>query len=263
MNLKGRHTRKARESAKKAGSNVINAFLYLFPPFKENSGMNNDQFIFTPSRKRETNSPQNGCRIGCPICLRGCSSNAEHGEMDWSCFRDLLNKMRSNLSQVIFHRSAQSENFTRQLEMIRLARSRNIRTRYCTDGSGLGNRASNSLIDSGLDEISFIFDGSTKHALRQYQAGRPYQQEKNALGRFCRIRQSRNASLPEVTLQFISLPHNEHELPALRTFASETGVDRVCINTQGNGEDQIEKGLVGRLVVVVDGEGLVRLKGNF
>lgn len=264
MAYKGKHNRGVRESARKAGSSVIDAFLYLLPSQKRSPDMKNDLFIFTPSRKNESKQPQTQCSIGCPICLRGCSSKAEYGEMDWSCFRDLINKMKSNLSQVIFHRSSGSDSFTRQLEMIRLARSRNIFTRYCTDGSELGNRAVNSLIDSGLDEITFIFDGSTRHALRQHQAGKPYQQEKNALARFCRIRQNRNDTLPQVTLQFIALPHNEHELPALRTFAAETGADRVCVDSRTGDEYQAEKKEPSQqLVVVVDSEGLVRLKGNF
>lgn len=110
------------------------------------------------------------CNLRCAFCGNRLLSDDERGFMDLDLFRQLSDEASGVIPRFnLFHRG-ESLLHPRIGEMIRYAETKGIRTRINTNGMLVDRQMSRELIESGLDILSFSFDGYDR---RMYQANRP------------------------------------------------------------------------------------------
>lgn len=170
------------------------------------------------------------CNLKCPLCPR-TDAQRPSGDMDFTSYVNLLKSISPYLFQVRFHSLGEPTLHPKLAEMVNVAHKMGIYTNFHTNGHFLTDELINKLIDSKLDEINIALDGLSESVYQKYRIGGSAKKVKDGITRFCRIKRERKAKSPRINLQFLVMSHNEHEIPALRAFAVETGVDWVFLKT--------------------------------
>lgn len=110
------------------------------------------------------------CNLSCSFCGNRLLSADQRGHMDLDLFRRLADEASGVINQFnMFHRG-ESLMHPAIGEMLWYARKKGIRTRIHTNGTLLNHNLARELIESGLDVLSFSFDGYDRE---MYDANRP------------------------------------------------------------------------------------------
>lgn len=110
------------------------------------------------------------CNLKCSFCGNRMLGKDDRGFMEFDLFRKLADEASGVVRQFnLFHRG-ESLLHPRIGEMIRYARNKGLRTRIHTNGTRLSHDLAIELIESGLDVLSFSFDGYDRE---MYEANRP------------------------------------------------------------------------------------------
>ncbi len=171
------------------------------------------------------------CNLKCPLCPRTSDTSRPTGNMDFDSYTKLIDKMAPYLFQVRFHSLGEPTLHPRLPEMVAYAHRKRMYTNFHTNGHFLTEKLIHELINAGLDEINIALDGLTEEVYRKYRIGGSSEKVKEGIIRFCKIKRECHSKSPRVNLQFLVMSHNEHEIPALREFAAEAGVDWVFLKT--------------------------------
>jgi MoaA/NifB/PqqE/SkfB family radical SAM enzyme len=92
------------------------------------------------------------------------------------------------------------------------------------------------IVESGLNHIRVSLDGASEESYAKYRVGGHFQQVFSNLNTLIDIRNRCRSSFPIIEWQFLVMRHNEHEIPQVRKFADELGVDLVTFGAIGLGE---------------------------
>ena len=110
------------------------------------------------------------CNLRCSFCGNRMLGKDERGFMDFDLFRKLADEASGIVRQFnLFHRG-ESLLHSQIGEMVRYAGGKGLRTRIHTNGTRLDHDLAKDLIASGLDVLSFSFDGYDRE---MYEANRP------------------------------------------------------------------------------------------
>ena len=110
------------------------------------------------------------CNLQCLFCGNRMLDKNDRGFMEFDLFARLADEASGVVRQFnLFHRG-ESLLHPRIGEMIRYASVRGLRTRIHTNGTQLNHDLAVELIESGLDVLSFSFDGYDKE---MYELNRP------------------------------------------------------------------------------------------
>jgi radical SAM protein with 4Fe4S-binding SPASM domain len=114
-------------------------------------------------------------------------------------------------------------------EMIRIAKSRNLRVSINSNLTLLTPRRAQLCIDSGLDEISVSTDGATRATYEHIRVGASFAKLRRNLDRLVAARRRAATAAPQIRLVMVLMRHNVDEVPALVDLAADHGVDAVLI----------------------------------
>ncbi len=137
--------------------------------------------------------PTNACNLRCIMCPNGQDYNAlKRGMMEWELFIHLLEQIKEFAYDInLFHRG-ESLLHPRFIDMVKLTAEAGLRPRLHTNATILDRNYSRQLIKSGLDFISFSFDGYDREMYEKIRVGAKFDEvlsniigfleEKKALG---------------------------------------------------------------------------------
>lgn len=171
----------------------------------------------------------NRCNLKCPLCLRSSNPNRMSGDMKWENYVNLIDSFSPFLFQVRLHGNGEPTLHPSLPEMVKYAHQKGIYTNFHTNGNLLTKRLINALIDSKLDEVNIALDGISEETYSQYRVGGSCKRVMDGVTMFCNVKKEHNSRTPRINLQFLIMGHNEHEIPQVKAFAAETGVNRLYL----------------------------------
>lgn len=171
------------------------------------------------------------CQLRCPICLHGAMDDEERKTipkpMALETFSRLVDQVRGrtiamslyNLGEPLFNKALP--------EMIRYASGAGINT-YITSNFSipLSDAKLAELAGSGLTLLIVAVDGISAETYGQQRVKGRWEVIDDNLRRFVAMRGARG---PRITLQYIVFKHNRHEVPRVRPYCVELGIDDVLI----------------------------------
>ncbi len=177
--------------------------------------------------------PTNRCNLHCPLCPTGAGTlTRPAGEMTLADFRKILDSIGPQLRTIYLWNQGEPLLNDSLPEMVRVARERGIYTITSTNGQLLGQSdMARRLVRSGLDEIIVSVDGMTPETYKKYRIGGELENVVSGIQVLRREREILRRGRPKITLQWLPMKHNEHELPFLRSAAEQWGADGVEIKT--------------------------------
>lgn len=146
-------------------------------------------------------------------------------------FEKFLGESKGHLTWL--HLYFQGEPFLnpRFLEMVQLADSNQIFTSTSTNAHYLNTKNVQEILDSGLKQLIVSMDGMTQEIYEKYRVGGNLEKVQEGLSLLLSERKNLQKTFPRVILQFLVTGQNEHQIPELRDWAREIGVDEVQLKS--------------------------------
>jgi radical SAM protein with 4Fe4S-binding SPASM domain len=176
--------------------------------------------------------PTTSCNLRCPECPSGLRSfTRPTGMLQKQLFERVIDQVKGHLSWL--HLYFQGEPFLNPkfLEMVRYADSQGIFTSTSTNAHYLGTNQVRGILESGLKQLIVSMDGITQEVYESYRVGGKLEKVQAGLQLLVLERKRSRQKFPRIILQFLVTGKNEHQLPALKSWAKATGVDELQLKT--------------------------------
>ena len=119
--------------------------------------------------------PTNKCNINCVMCPNDKFEKNELEFMEINMFHKIVDKIKSSASSAYLLVSGESLLHPQIYPMIKYAREQNIRPLVNTNATTLVSAKQRlGLLTSGVEHITFAFDGYTKEAYEKIRVGAKY-----------------------------------------------------------------------------------------
>ncbi|MBU1234571.1 MAG: radical SAM protein, partial [Proteobacteria bacterium] len=165
------------------------------------------------------------CNLDCVTCLKPAYGNVwQERDMDKHLFSLILSQLPAKVS---VHLQGWGEPLLHPdtLSHIRQLKSRNSVVSFTTNGIVMHKSMADSLVDSGLDGLTFSMTGnsaSTQDSLRGVDSFALLQR---AICTFIAVKKSRGTKLPRVAVSYLLTPETAGELPSAVFWCRKNGVD--------------------------------------
>ena len=170
------------------------------------------------------------CDMRCPMCPAVLHpSGRKVGLMDVELYRALIDEVGDYVGIVTPWNFGEPLLHPRLAEMIEMAKRRGILVSLNTNALSLDREKADALIASGLDCITFSFDGATRETYEHLRGGGNLERVSENVRRFMARRRTMRSGTPLTILQFIVMRENEREIPAIRALAQTCGVDKLAL----------------------------------
>jgi len=163
--------------------------------------------------------PTNRCNLHCPMCPNGAGLvQTERGFMDPALFRRIIDDVHPYVSAATLAVGGESLLHPAFFEMAAYARRRGVRTILNTNATLLDEDKAAALLESGLDYVSFAFDGFTKAGYERARRGADFEATLENILRFLRMRKERGSHRPFTVLSMLDLGWDEGTEEERRAF---------------------------------------------
>ncbi len=188
------------------------------------------------------------CNLRCVMCPNKNLRKEEKGFMDFPLFRKIIDESREFVSDInLIHRGEGllHPEFPRMAEY---AHEAGITTKFHTNATLLDGPRSRALIEAGLDQISFSFDGYDKKTYESIRVNADFEKTIRNIVQFLEIKRELRRKKPHAILELINfseiygaidnrqkrdflsrfkgLPLNRIEIKDMHNWAGEIGKGR-------------------------------------
>ena len=190
--------------------------------------------------------PTGFCNLRCTVC--SYQQNRGRGYFDMELAEKVIAEAADfGVSQMRFYLAGEPLFHPHLDDMIRMARKRGMLTQVHTNATILDEKRSNKILDSGLDSISFSFDGENAEEYEAVRVGSKFDATLNNIIRFLQMKKDRGVSQPFVTFQVIKIyhpgsPFSPHISPEFKKHFDGLPIDqfRVLYPSSFPGLDRLE-----------------------
>jgi radical SAM protein with 4Fe4S-binding SPASM domain len=143
------------------------------------------------------------CNLTCGLCINKDVPSNQKKDMDINLYKKIIDEASGTIYDInLFHRGEPLLH-PRIADMILYAAKKNIKTRLHTNATLLDEKLSRKIILSGLDIISFSFDGYTKEEYERNRVGADYKITMENIRGFLKIKKELGAKKPITLIQII------------------------------------------------------------
>ena len=115
------------------------------------------------------------CSLACVMCPNKNLTRDQLGFMDFDVFKKIVDEAKNFVFDVHLLHRGESLAHPDFFRMIRYAHDAGIVTRFHTNGTLLTEEKSRLLLDSGIDQFAFSFDGFTAEAYEKIRVGAKFE----------------------------------------------------------------------------------------
>lgn len=153
------------------------------------------------------------CNLDCAMCDR-LGMTRQNGLMEMSLFKKIIdNAAEIGVPNVKLNRFGESLLHPNLIEMIQYCKKKRIPWTYFTsNGTLLTKEKSAELIDSGLDSITISFDGATKETYEVIRLNAKFEEVKENIRNFIKIRNEMGKTSPKVVINTILSKETESDI---------------------------------------------------
>jgi radical SAM protein with 4Fe4S-binding SPASM domain len=172
--------------------------------------------------------PTNYCNLHCPECPSGQRLlTRERGFIPPETFKKIIDQLSPELHWLTFYFQGEPYLHPGFYEMVRYAKSKNIRVSTSTNGHFLDASNAAATIRSGIDRLIISLDGADPKAYSAYRIGGSYVKVIQGIKEIVRQKNELGSGKPSVVLQFLVLKSNQHQIRDIKELGTELGVSRV------------------------------------
>jgi radical SAM protein with 4Fe4S-binding SPASM domain len=176
--------------------------------------------------------PTTSCNLRCPECPSGLRSFTRPiGMLEEELFRKVIIEARKYLTYL--HLYFQGEPFLHPsfTKFVQIADQEGIFTSTSTNAHYLTKENVDKTIASGLKQLIVSMDGITQEIYQGYRVGGKLSKVTSGLKLLLERKEELNSPFPRVVLQFLVTGKNEHQIPSIKNWGEEIGVDELLIKS--------------------------------
>lgn len=195
--------------------------------------------------------------VSCNLsCYKACC-NHENGIhftrsaklLSWETYETVINELGPTLSRIDFFNYGESFIHPRAIEMIEYAKSRYPHIYIFTSTNGLllnTDEKLQSLVRSGLDEITFSIDGASQETYQIYRRGGDWNKVMAIMKRMVELKKDQESETPYMNWRYILFRWNDsdEEMNRARRLAKEMDIDKLCWEITDHPEDSASERFV-------------------
>jgi radical SAM protein with 4Fe4S-binding SPASM domain len=161
--------------------------------------------------------PTSVCNLRCVMCPNKELKREEKGFMDFALFEKIIREASQFALDLHLYHRGESLLHPRLVEMIQLAEAAGLFVKLHTNATTLDERLSRGIIEAGLDQLTFSFDGFDAATYEKIRVnGRFEKTVANIIG-FLEQKKALKAKKPTAILELIAFPEvNPHSQDAAR-----------------------------------------------
>jgi radical SAM protein with 4Fe4S-binding SPASM domain len=167
------------------------------------------------------------CNLFCPMCLRETTYFPPR-DMKLALFKKIIDEGKDCFEFVVPYGAGEPLLNPDLFEMLSYCQEAGLRTGISTNATVLSESMSRKLIASGLDAITFAFDGATRASYEKYRKGGDFEKVRANILNFLRIKRELKSRIFCI-LQMVRLKDNKDEFPALSRMWRIQGINEVRI----------------------------------
>jgi MoaA/NifB/PqqE/SkfB family radical SAM enzyme len=170
------------------------------------------------------------CNLACRMCLvryRPKLGKSE-GAMCFHTFKELVDQL-PDLEKLTLQGLGEPLLAPDLFRMVEYAAARGIRIGFNTNGTLLTAVRSRRLVEAGLSWLHVSLDGATAATYERIRDGSSFARVRQNILDLVSVMRDRGGDRPLLSLVFVAMRRNVHELPELVRLSAEWGVPRVWV----------------------------------
>jgi radical SAM protein with 4Fe4S-binding SPASM domain len=163
----------------------------------------------------------------CPTSLPG---GRKKGYMDMGLYKKIIEDARGRVNYILLILAGESLLHPKLPEMIIIAKQAGMFTSVHTNATLLTGALPKKLIESGLDDIKFSFDGEDPELYEKLRKGAKFNATLNNIKNFLMIKKELRSRTPYTTIQTLRFYGRQYSQDSLRRFKdlfTGTGLNRM------------------------------------
>lgn len=144
------------------------------------------------------------CNYRCIMCPNKDMNKEAHGYMDFALYKKIIDEAAEFAFDVNLAHRGESLLHPQIVEAILYAKSKKLFTRLHTNGSLLTEELAHKILESGLDRLSFSFDGFDKDTYEKIRVGGNFEKTLQNILRFLEIKKEQKSKTPNTSIEVIN-----------------------------------------------------------
>jgi sulfatase maturation enzyme AslB (radical SAM superfamily) len=130
----------------------------------------------------------------------------QKGFMEWPLFKKIIDEAAQSIFDLHLLHRGESLLHPDFFKMARYAHDKGLTVKFHTNGTLLDEEKAYQLIESGIDQFSFSFDGYKKETYERIRVGGNFDKTVNNIIRFLEIKKKLGSKKPFTILELINFP---------------------------------------------------------
>jgi radical SAM protein with 4Fe4S-binding SPASM domain len=156
------------------------------------------------------------CNLRCVMCPNKDLPKEQKGYMDPSLFRKIIDEARGFAFDVSLSHRGESLLHPEFFDMARYAHEAGLFVKFHTNGTLLDEDKSRRLLESGVDQFTFSFDGYDRATYEKIRVNADFEKTLRNVLRFLELKKSLNSRKPYAILELINFPELYEKTPKSR-----------------------------------------------
>jgi MoaA/NifB/PqqE/SkfB family radical SAM enzyme len=181
------------------------------------------------------------CNLRCHMCLVRYRPplNRITGSLSFDTFKRLIDDL-PDLEVITLQGLGEPLLAPDLLPMIEYAARRGIRLGFNTNGTLLSREKAERLIAAGLDWLHVSLDGATASTYERIRDGSSFARVRQNILSLVDAKRRLGAEAPRLSLVFVAMRRNVHELPEMVRLAADWGVGRLWVQNLSHSFDDCD-----------------------
>jgi len=150
--------------------------------------------------------PTSHCTLSCVMCPNKELAKDDKGFMEVGLFKKVIDEAAAFAHDVHLYHRGEALLHPQFFEMARYAHQAGLKAKLHTNATLLDEEKSRRLIDSGLDDLSFSFDGYDKESYESVRVNGTFEKTVGNILRFLEIKKELGSKTPVTILELIDFP---------------------------------------------------------
>ena len=150
--------------------------------------------------------PTSVCNLRCVMCPNKDLPKEQKGFMDFALFQKIIDEAKDFIFDVHLLHRGESLLHPDFFKMIRYAHDAGISTRFHTNGTLLDEDKARRLIEAGLDQFAFSFDGFDAETYESIRVNADFEKTVGNIRRFLEIKKEMGSKKPATFIELIHFP---------------------------------------------------------
>jgi len=180
------------------------------------------------------------CNLKCPMCMRNVYKQDNNQYIKEKLFLRILDEcVANNIPSIKFIGRGEVLLHDKFPWMVKTAKERGImEVHVTTNATLLSPYIAEQLLDAGIDNIVFSFDGATKETYESIRIGAVYEEVVGNVVNLLNLREQKGMQKPVVQVQMVCMKKNSDEIKDFVQFWKGHGVNRVDLLRYRNVSDK-------------------------